>query len=181
MGHRAPFRDMESRPAAAACAFGLFVLLGLLGLAPAHAQSMVAVTIPQGAGAGPSAAPGYSPDNVTVIIGVNNTVVWTNGDTVNGGTDHTVTSVSVPAGASSFDSGIMAAGTTFTQTFTVPGTYHYHCTLHSWMTGTVVVKAATPAPEFPAGWLAVTLFAVVAAVLVASRVRSSLLANAQVV
>ena len=94
------------------------------------------VSIPTGASS-PNAAPGYAPDKITVIIGVNNTVAWTNNDSV----DHTVTSVSVPTGATSFDSGIMAAGATFTQTFTVPGTYQYHCSLHSWMTGTVTVKS----------------------------------------
>jgi len=98
----------------------------------------VSVSMPSGAGTGPSAAPGYAPENLTVIIGVNNTVTWTNNDTVS----HTVTSLTVPAGATKFDSGIMSAGATFTQTFTVPGTYEYHCSLHSWMTGSVTVKSA---------------------------------------
>jgi hypothetical protein len=101
---------------------------------------------------------------------VNNTVTWTNYDPA----QHTVTSSSVPAGAASFDSGTLAAATiavmnpksggTFTETFTVPGTYQFHCNFHSWMTGTVVVKAATaPVPEFPVSSLAVILFAVIAA------------------
>jgi len=94
------------------------------------------VSIPSGASS-PSNAPGYAPDNITLIIGVNNTVTWTNNDSV----DHTVTSTSVPTGATSFDSGIMAAGATFTQTFTLPGTYQYHCSLHSWMKATVTVKS----------------------------------------
>jgi plastocyanin len=154
----------------------LLVILGLMMLAPAHAQSSVTVKIPAGAGAGPNAAPGYAPDSVKVVIGVNNTVVWTNGDTDNGGTDHTVTSTSVPAGASSFDSGIMAAGATFTQTFTVPGTYQYHCSLHAWMTGMVVVEegSPTPAPEFPASAFAgVLLVAMMVAIVVIPRARGN--------
>ncbi len=165
-----------------AVASGL-VLLFLSGMAMAspnaNVPTAVVVNIPVGAGAGASAAPGYAPENVTVVIGVNNTVMWTNNDTENGGTDHTVTSLSVPSGAAPFDSGILKEGANFTQTFTTPGTYEYHCTIHAWMTGNVVVLASTSTSthttaEFPSAALAVTLFAVIAAVIVASRLRRTL-------
>jgi plastocyanin len=52
-----------------------------------------------------------------------------------------VTSTSAPQGGS-FNSGNMSAGATCTHTFTVPGTYQYDCVYHSWMTGTIVVKAS---------------------------------------
>jgi FtsP/CotA-like multicopper oxidase with cupredoxin domain len=60
-------------------------------------------------------------------------------------------------------------------TFAVPGTYTYSCAYHSTMAGTIVVKpGVTTTPEFPAAWLAVILFAVIAAVmLVAPRLRPS--------
>jgi plastocyanin len=77
-----------------------------------------------------SYATGYNPDNITVVIGVNNTVIWTNND--NG--PHTVT-----ASDGSFDSGNMNPGATFTYTFTTPGTYTYICTYHTWMHGYVTV------------------------------------------
>jgi len=35
----------------------------------------------------------------------------------------------------------MAPHDTYSQTFTVPGTYEYVCTLHNWMRGTVTVKS----------------------------------------
>lgn len=92
------------------------------------------VEIPKGAGSGPSAAPGYAPDKVTVVIGVNNTVTWTNDDTV----AHTVTSVS---GNGTISSGNLAAGATYTFTFSSPGTYDYYCEYHVWMSGTVIVKS----------------------------------------
>lgn len=164
--------QLSRRLASGAGALLLVVLLGLAFPFPlANAQSAVPVAILNGAGGGANNAPGYSPDSVTVVIGVNNTVTWTNDDSV----DHTVTSVSVPAGATAFDSGLLSPGAgmpwqtpkgeNFTQTFTVPGTYQYHCTQHAWMTGTVVVKeAATPAPEFPAASLAAVFLVVVAAV-----------------
>ena len=78
-----------------------------------------------------------TPDSITLVIGVNNTVTWTNNDSVH----HTVTSTTAPAGGS-FNSGNMNGGATCTHTFTVPGTYHYDCIYHSWMTGTMVVKAS---------------------------------------
>lgn len=74
----------------------------------------------------------YSPDTITVVIGVNNTVTWVNQDIAS----HTVTSNS-----DVFDSGNLNPGETWTYTFTAPGVYEYHCDYHPWMTGTVVVKA----------------------------------------
>ena len=88
------------------------------------------VSIPSGAGMDTS-SPGYSPDTITVVIGVNNTVVWVNNDNM----PHTVTATN-----KLFDSGNMNPGDTFSYTFTSPGVYGYGCSYHSWMKGTVVVK-----------------------------------------
>jgi len=82
------------------------------------------------------ASPGYAPSTITVVRGVNATVAWTNSDSV----VHTITSVTVPTGAQSFDSGDLKAGGTFSYTFTVAGTYTFHCDYHTWMKGTVIVK-----------------------------------------
>lgn len=75
---------------------------------------------------------GYSPDVIHVVIGVNNTVTWTNNDQVT----HTVTS-----DQQVFDSGLMEPGQIFVYTFTTPGTYEYHCQIHPWMNGTVIVSS----------------------------------------
>ena len=96
----------------------------------APAAGTVRVTIPMGAGTDTS-SPGYSPDTITVVVGVNNTVVWTNNDNM----PHTVTSTT-----KLFDSGNMNPGDTFSYTFTSPGTYSYSCSYHYWMKGTVIVK-----------------------------------------
>jgi len=89
-------------------------------------------------GSGNSAnPPGYQPDAITLVIGVNNTVTWTNDDSA----AHTVTSTSAPSGGS-FNSGNMNPGVTCTHTFTVPGTYQYGCAYHSWMKGTIIVKGS---------------------------------------
>jgi plastocyanin len=114
----------------------------------AGAGSTIAVSIPSGS-SNPSNPPGYSPDKITVVVGVNNTVVWSNADTA----AHTVTSVTVPSGAASFDSGNMDPGASYNYTFTTPGTYTYHCSYHSWMTGSVTVVAgvAAVAVSIPTG------------------------------
>ena len=39
-----------------------------------------------------------------------------------------------------FSSGNMADSETFTFTFTAPGTYAYHCTIHPTMVGTITVN-----------------------------------------
>jgi nitrite reductase (NO-forming) len=96
----------------------------------ATAPHSVHVSIPPGAELN-TAGPGYSPATITVVIGVNNTVVWTNDDNA----PHTVTTVN-----KGFDSGYMNIGARFTYTFTTPGTYQYTCSYHPWMKGTVIVK-----------------------------------------
>ena len=86
------------------------------------------ITIVTGAG-NQNNGQSFSPASFTVKAGT--TVTWVNKD----GTEHTVTS----KGSSLFDSGNVPTGGTFSYTFRQPGTYTYYCTLHPWMTGTIVV------------------------------------------
>lgn len=78
------------------------------------------------------------------------TVTWPWADTA--GVPHTSTSTNVPAGASTWDSGVHAPPFTFGPvTFSVPGTYTYQCAVHpTQMVGTIIVQAdssPTPAPS----------------------------------
>ena len=95
--------------------------------------SVVEVSITSGTGSR-SGAPGYAPDALILVIGVNNTVAWTNNDSV----AHTVTSSSTPT-CGSFNSENMSPGAVYTHTFTKPGSYQYYCKYHSWMTGNITV------------------------------------------
>ncbi|HYB04541.1 MAG TPA: cupredoxin domain-containing protein [Nitrososphaerales archaeon] len=72
----------------------------------------------------------FVPSTIIVVLGVNNTVIWKNNDTIY----HTVTSYN-----GTFDSGLLAGGASWNFTFTKPGTYPYHCKLHLFMTGSVIV------------------------------------------
>jgi plastocyanin len=76
----------------------------------------------------------FSPDTVTVVIGVNNTVSWTNNDNV----IHTVVGDSFGA----LNTGNISPGASATFTFGTAGTYPYHCSIHPGMVGTVVVKGS---------------------------------------
>jgi plastocyanin len=60
-----------------------------------------------------------------------NIVSWTNDDS----TEHTVT-----ADDGSFDSGPISSGDTFDNTFDEPGDFGYHCSIHPFMTGVVIVE-----------------------------------------
>ena len=94
-------------------------------------SSLSRVTIRIGSGADTNSS-GFTPATISVVLGINNTVVWSNNDTV----PHTVT-----ANDGTFSSGNMNPGDTFSWTFSNPGNYSYHCSYHPWMKGVIVVKS----------------------------------------
>jgi plastocyanin len=81
----------------------------------------------------------YAPSRLQVLVG--DTVVWRNGDA----TTHTVT-----ADSGSFDSGYLDSGLSFSLQFTKLGYYAYHCSIHKFMRGEIVVVAvALQGPSQP--------------------------------
>jgi plastocyanin len=73
----------------------------------------------------------FTPRALNVIPG--SMVSWTNEDA----TPHTVTAEGT--GAPLFDSGPISPGDTFDNIFDMPGEFGYHCSIHPWMTGRVMV------------------------------------------
>jgi len=71
----------------------------------------------------------FNPLTITVALGTS--VTWTNKDAV----AHTVTS-----NTGIFDSGSINTNGTFSYTFSTVGTFPYHCTVHPYMTATVIVQ-----------------------------------------
>jgi len=71
----------------------------------------------------------YQPNPVTIAKG--GTVTWTNNDSIT----HTSTS-----DGAVWNSGAMAPGAVFSQTFPTAGTFQYHCTIHPNMVGTMTVQ-----------------------------------------
>lgn len=105
--------------------------IALLGAAPAGAAT-VALSVHDFA---------FSPTPLTITAGT--TVTVTN----SGAATHTWTSD--PGDPKQWNSGNVAPGASFSVTFPTAGTYSYHCNIHPFMTGTIVVTAATPATTAP--------------------------------
>ena len=74
----------------------------------------------------------FIPQRVAVKAGT--TVTWINDDDV----PHTVAS-----STKLFKSKALDTGDKFSFTFTTPGAYQYFCSVHPYMTGAIVVEAAT--------------------------------------
>lgn len=80
----------------------------------------------------------FAPTSLDALPG--DTVMWMN----HSGRRHTVT-----ADGGQFDSGDLVDGGEFSQTFTSPGAYPYHCTVHRGMVGEVDVRRVTLSPLPP--------------------------------
>ena len=72
----------------------------------------------------------FDPQVITVVIGVNNTVTWTNQDSI----PH-----NVQGDSGSFFSTDLSTGQSYSFTFTRAGTYPFHCTYYPIMSGVVTV------------------------------------------
>ncbi len=72
----------------------------------------------------------FAPETITVKRGT--TVIWTNEDSIN----H---QISGDSGLILFDSAAIRPGEIYSFTFNTAGTYNYHCNIHPFMRGKVVV------------------------------------------
>ena len=79
--------------------------------------------------ANPNNDQSFDPPQISVPTG--STVFWTNDDSI----QHTVTS-----DEGLFDAGPISPGNTFENTFDSAGEFSYHCAIHPFMTGVVLVK-----------------------------------------
>jgi plastocyanin len=98
------------------------------GSAPSVAASQQASNGAAGSNAVEVKNTAFNPTSLTVKAG--DKVTWTNND----GFAHTVT-----LDDNSIDSGDLAGGATFENTFATGGTFAYHCKIHAVMHGTVTV------------------------------------------
>ena len=75
----------------------------------------------------------FTPANFTLNSG--DTIIWH----LSGGTSHTTTSTSVPAGANTWDQTLTSSSQVYEYIPTVAGAYNYVCTFHSSMVATFTV------------------------------------------
>ena len=87
------------------------------------------VIIPKGA-SNPDCGKCYVPSVIKVVLGVNNTIRWTNLDDA---------SSSVISDKGFFNSGSILPNQTWSFVFQKVGSYQYHSDLHPWMKGEVIV------------------------------------------
>ena len=118
----------------------LFAIASMVAIAPGAFAMHHEATVTNAPG---SSTPGceetadgcFIPNTVTIDVG--GTVTWENNDTA----AHTSTGGSATEGPSGvFDSSLIMAGSSFSHTFDSAGTYDYHCMVHPWMEGTVIVE-----------------------------------------
>ncbi len=94
---------------------------------PSPSVSGPTVTVTAGASGKTTTA--YNPNPITISRGMS--VTWVNNDSIT----HTSTSDS-----NAWNSGNIAPGGTFSQTFQSSGSFTYHCMIHPNMVGTVTVQ-----------------------------------------
>ena len=182
---------MKSKPIGAL--FGVLTLVAILGIAPHAFAATTNIVMSPGAGSGQDCVTAnncFSPNMANIAVG--DTVTWTNNDKVG----HTATSgqPSDNQTGTVWDSSLIAAGKSYSFTFQNAGDYHYFCMVHPWMTGEIMVGAATsggtttgtttstnmtttgtPAvPEFGPVASLVLVFAVVGVVIMGARTRGFL-------
>jgi plastocyanin len=102
------------------------VAASVSGSHPTRAQAAQQITIQNFA---------FGPASVTIPVG--STVTWTNQES---GVDHTTTSDASSTVA--WDSRNLAPGASYSVTFIQTGTFTYHCSIHPFMTGTIIVQGA---------------------------------------
>jgi plastocyanin len=108
------------------------------------------MSIPPGSNNAPILLPGKNGTNTIIVINARtfNPVVIDSSDNVkfmnpnsiysmNGTEKYVNSGWFLPQGQ---EQAYPGSGNTFTVTFEMPGTYHYICILHPWMTGSIIVK-----------------------------------------
>jgi plastocyanin len=99
---------------------------------PATAVSIVSGAQNLGSGA-------FAPNPVTVSLATSHVVQWTNNDQQEGSYGTTGTTHNITSNDGSFTAGSVAPGNSVQATFSAPGTYSYHCSIHPTMVGEVSV------------------------------------------
>jgi plastocyanin len=122
--------------------FGILTLVAIIAIAPSAFAATAQVVMSLGSGSGQDCVAAkncFNPSTVNISPG--DTVTWANNDKVG----HTATSgkPSDNVTGTVWDSSLIKAGGTYSFTFQNAGDYKYFCMVHPWMTGEVMVGAAS--------------------------------------
>ncbi|MGE3594481.1 MAG: plastocyanin/azurin family copper-binding protein [Dehalococcoidia bacterium] len=128
---------MTARGARWRSIFSLVALLGVVALAGCGTTESTPASAAATDAGGPSVTIRlFQFQPATLDLAAGETVTWTNRDDIL----HTVTSGTPDARDGRFDGAMNGAGTTYTITFSEPGTYAYFCSRHESMRGEVRVQ-----------------------------------------
>ncbi len=130
--------------------FPMFLALSTGNFGHSHAPSPISeVSIPKDASLADSPK-NFEPATISVIIGLNNRVRWTNYDVPKSSVladDNSdpgfFTATHDGASDKPTRESLMNSYETFEYTFTKQGKYGYHCNIHPWMKGVVIVLPPT--------------------------------------
>ena len=118
---------------------GLFLLISAVLIVDRGGVSVFAYVKEQATNESIAVVPvsiaGFAYNPTPVLIGIGDTVTWTNSDAGR----HTATSDVM----GEFDSGQLNNGESASHTFNTAGTYDYHCNFHNFMNGRVVVAPSS--------------------------------------
>ncbi len=124
--------------------FAAYYALGLGGptgtTTPGESTSSGNPVVNIASGTGVNTSLNFDPQTITVVLGKNSTIVFTNNDV----TEHTVSFFSGPTGVTlaSISDANLAKGASYTVALTVAGTYYYKCFIHPWMFGKIIVDSS---------------------------------------
>lgn len=108
----------------------------------AKQDSETTILIPPGS-EDPASNKTYSPNNATVVIGINSTVTWVNQADVG---NSIASDTPVVQNLNTFGGSMARPGDSYRYTFTEPGVFHYHGEPHPWQKGIInVISIPIPA------------------------------------
>jgi len=104
------------------------------GCSSSQSQTVPSVSTPSPAGGSTITIKNFAFNPSALKVKTGTEITWVNQDAA----PHTV--VSDTGSPVPFSSGSLSTGDSYKFTFTQPGTYTYHCSIHTSMTGTIVVQ-----------------------------------------
>ena len=107
------------------------MLLTALGMVTLGAMEVYVPSVAEGSGAAKIVVKDFTFNPTPLMVKAGSTVIWTNMDDE----PHTVVS-----DTGVFKSGGMDTNESFSYKFDKPGTYHFTCSIHPRMVGTIVVQ-----------------------------------------
>ncbi len=117
-----------------ACTLLLILVCMATGCSSSQSQTTPSTPSPSAVAGNTITIKNFAFDPSTMTVKTGSEITWVNQDVA----PHTVASDT--GSLVKFSSDSLPTGASYNFTFTQPGTYTYHCSIHPFMTGTIVVQ-----------------------------------------